>query len=333
MSAIDGGIAYPDRARATGSAARLSVISNTVLVLLKLAVGLATGTVSVVAEAAHSANDLVAAVFAFVAVRKAGEPADESHPFGHGKFESLSGFLEALLIFGAAVGIVWASIHRLLAGGEPERLGLGMGVMLVSAVLNTVISRRLLITARRYDSVALEADGWHLLGDVYTSVAVLVGLILVHVLSAPIVDPIAAMVVGLVLLHSAWRLTRASASQLLDRSLDADITRIIASVVDDHNQHFLETHKLRTRKSGGETHVDLHMVVCRWLPTGEAHDLATHIENEIRTKVPRAHVLIHIEGANGECVRAGATGSCPKSEGLPPSEAPPPCVVNGQDDD
>ena len=158
------------------SVARLSVISNTTLMLLKLAVGLAIGSVSVISEAIHSGMDLLAAIIALFAVKISGKPADQHHPFGHGKVENISGTVEALLIFLAAIWIIYEAIKKLLNPQPLEDVGWGVAVMFVSAMVNIFVSRTLFKVGKETDSVALQADAWHLHTDVYTSAGVMAGL-------------------------------------------------------------------------------------------------------------------------------------------------------------
>jgi cation diffusion facilitator family transporter len=160
--------------RAKESAARLSVASNTALVVGKLAVGLVIGSVSVLSEAIHSGMDLVAAGIAFYSVKQASKPADGDHAYGHGKIENVSGLAEALLIFGAAGWIVYEAVHKLVRPEPMDELWLGVAVMGVSSVVNVLVSRRLFRVARETESIALEADAWHLRTDVYTSAGVMV---------------------------------------------------------------------------------------------------------------------------------------------------------------
>ncbi|HWR68754.1 MAG TPA: cation diffusion facilitator family transporter, partial [Desulfomonilia bacterium] len=159
--------------------ARLSVISNSVLILAKIAVGTLTGSVSIISEAAHSAVDLLASVIAFFSVKNSGKPADRDHPFGHGKIENISGTVEAILIFMAAGWIIFEAMKRFSHPRPVEALGWGVGVMLFSCVVNIVVSRMLFTVGERTDSVALKADAWHLRTDVYTSAGVMVGLLVI----------------------------------------------------------------------------------------------------------------------------------------------------------
>jgi len=151
-------------------AARISILSNSLLVGIKLTVGIFMGSVAVLSEAIHSGLDLLAAIIAFYAVGKSGKPADERHPYGHGKWENVSGVVEALLILAAAIYIIYEAAQRLMGQAEIEHLGLGSVVMAISALVNWFVSRYLFGVARQTRSVALEADAWHLQADVYTSI-------------------------------------------------------------------------------------------------------------------------------------------------------------------
>ncbi len=194
--------------------ARLSVISNTSLVLMKFVVGFAIGSVSIISEAIHSSMDLIAAVIAFFSVRKSAEPPDAAHSFGHGKFEDLSGFIEALLIFVAAILIIYEAVRKLLGYTtvelQPEMIIFGIAVMGISALANWYVSHRLFIVAKESESIALESDAWHLRTDVYTSLGVFAGLILITLTGNPIFDPLFALCVAVVIMKAAYDLTKRS---------------------------------------------------------------------------------------------------------------------------
>src|SRR5512146_55601 len=196
-----------DVAKRKAAVAGLSVASNATLVVAKLAVGRLVGSVSVLSEAIHSAVDLVAAIIALVAVRAAGKPPDDRHAYGHGKIENLSGTVEAILIFGAAVWIVAESVEKLMAKEPVESIGLGVAVMAASAVMNWFVSKMLFKVGKETDSVALQADGWHLRTDVWTSAGVMVGLSLILVgrwllpgTNLLWLDPMAAIAVALLII-------------------------------------------------------------------------------------------------------------------------------------
>ena len=203
--------------------ALLSVISNTALVLMKLVVGIMINSVSVISEAIHSGMDLVAAIIAWFSVRTSSKPADEDHPFGHGKIENVSGTVEALLIFLAAGWIIYEAIKKFIHPEPIETAFWGVGVMLISAITNIIVSQKLFKVGRETDSVALQADAWHLRTDVYTSLGVMVGLALIwfgHWIFPNYdlnwLDPACAIAVALLIIKASYDLTVQSARDLLD---------------------------------------------------------------------------------------------------------------------
>lgn len=281
--------------------AALSIGSNTVLTIGKLAVGLSINSVSVISEAFHSGLDLAAAIIAFAAVRKSSKPADERHNYGHGKVENLSSIIEALMIVAAGVLIIFNALPRLKGGGEIHSLGLGAAVMAVSAAVNILVSRKLLKVARETDSPALAADGWHLLTDVYTSLGVFVGLGAIYLTGYTIIDPIIALVVALLVFKAAYDLIRDSMRSILDFGLPKGEESVILGVLEKYSGEFLEFHKLRTRKSGSDRYVDLHLVVPRDKHIETVHSLCDRIEEDLRRALTGLHVLIHTEPCAGLC--------------------------------
>lgn len=292
------------RSQATTQAAALSVVSNCVLIAGKLAVGIYTGAVSIIAEALHSGLDLAAALMALFSVRKAGQPADDSHPYGHGKFESLSGLLEGLLIFAAAGVIVYIAAHRMLHGHHVEHEGLGVVVMAASALANVFVSAHLFRVAQAHDSVALAADAWHLRTDVYSSLAVLAGMAAIYLGAPAALDPAAAIIVALVILRAAYRLCAEASAQLLDRSLPPTEEQAIVNLIQEHAGQFVSFHKVRTRKAGAERHIDLHLVVAPDVSVAEAHQVGSHLEEEIAGLFPGSSVVTHLEPADSRQAQA-----------------------------
>lgn len=276
-------------------AASLSILSNSFLIAAKLVVGLYTGSVSVLSEAVHSLNDLAAALLAFFAIKKADRPADHHHPFGHGKFESVSGFLEGLLIFLAAGYIAYEALHRLRTGAKIEAAPLGMAVMLVSIVVNLLVSRHLHKVARRTDSLALEADAQHLWGDVYTSAGVLAALAVIHFTGMHMLDPLVALILAAFLGKTAYGVSRKGLDGLLDTRLPEAEELKIKEILHNHSQQALGFHSLRSRKSGSERFVDLALIICRDLKVGEAHEICDHLEEHIKQSLPKTQVVMHVE--------------------------------------
>ncbi|WP_238455541.1 cation diffusion facilitator family transporter [Desulfolucanica intricata] len=281
--------------------ARLSIISNSLLTLGKLGVGVYMQSVSVISEAFHSGLDLLAALIAFISVREAGKPADEIHRYGHGKFENLASILEALLIIGAAVLIIVKAVPKLTGEAEIRSLGLGIIVMGVSALVNFIVSSRLMRVAKKTDSPALAADAWHLRTDVYTSLGVFIGIIVIKLTGITIIDPIIAIVVALFILKAAYDLIKESMGSMLDVSLPAEEEKIIHEVLTHYSDKYLEYHRLRTRKSGSQRHVDLHLVVPKHSPITKSHDLCDQIEEELKNKLFNLELLIHVEPCGENC--------------------------------
>jgi cation diffusion facilitator family transporter len=282
-------------------AAKLSVFSNTTLVLFKLGAGLATGSVGVLSEAIHSTVDLVASAVAFFSVRASEAPADAEHPYGHGKVENLSAVAEALLIFGAAAFILYHAMERALRHAPVERLGLAMGVMLLSAGVNFVVSAHLLRVAQSTDSVALAAEAWHLRVDVFTSVAVLLGLVAVQLTGLGIVDAVVGVAVALLIVRTAVQLTREAGGPLMDRLLPTEEISRLQDIL-EADDRVVGYHKVRARKSGSHRHIDLHLLVDEEMSLRDAHRLAEEVEDRIRDEFGQSgvHIITHVEPATEE---------------------------------
>ncbi len=284
------------------SVATLSVVSNSSLILFKLVIGALTGSVSVLSEAIHSAVDLVAAIIALLAVKASGRPADETHPYGHGKLENVSGVVEALLILGAAGWIIKEAVQKLLHREPLEAVGWGVGIMFVSSVVNVIISERLFAVGRRTDSAALLADAWHLRTDVFTSLGVMVGLAVVMAgdklwpgTDLSWVDPVAAIMVACLILKAAYDLTLSAGRDLLDVRLPAEEEKQITTIVESANPGIKGLHKLRTRKAGHIRYVDVHVQVDPVMTVETAHTLAHQVANRIREAFPETITTVHVE--------------------------------------
>lgn len=281
-------------------AAMVSVISNSCLVAGKLVVGLAIGSVSVISEAIHSGMDLVAAIIALWAVRSSNKPPDKDHPFGHGKFENVSGVVEALLIFVAAIFILFEAGKKIISPGEIENPSWGVLIMGISALVNWFVSRMLYRVARETDSVALEADALHLSTDVWTSVGVFAGLILVWIFGWTILDPLVAIAVALLIIREAWSMTLKAGGGLLDRELPQWEIEQIEAIISSHKPRILGFHRLRSRKAGSERHVDFHLVVDGSMTVGESHDICDVLEREIAKILPGTKTVIHVENPRSQ---------------------------------
>jgi cation diffusion facilitator family transporter len=290
--------------------ARLSVLSNTGLVLMKFVVGFAIGSVSIISEAIHSSMDLIAAVIAFFSVRKSAEPPDADHSFGHGKFEDLSGLIEALLIFVAAILIIYEAVIKLLGHTsvelQPEMIIFGIAVMGISALANWYVSHRLFIVAKESESIALESDAWHLRTDIYTSLGVFAGLILIKLTGNPVFDPLVALCVAVVIMKAAYDLTKRSLTDLSDHSIPETDEQHIRQIICEHSGTYAGFHDLKTRRSGPEIFIEFHLVVPGDISVTRSHDLTDHLETDLNTEYPRASITIHVEPCTeGKCNRCG----------------------------
>ena len=288
------------------NAAGLAIISNSVLMLFKAIVGISIGSISIISEAVHSGIDLAASGIAFFAVRSSSKPADRDHNFGHGKYENISGFAEALLIFAAAGWILWEAAQKIINPGTIEKAGWGVLIMAVSSVVNFFISEHLLKTGKENDSIALIADAMHLRTDVYTSSGVMAGLGLIYISELLnggrgfyIIDPITAIIVAGLIIKAAWDLSREALGGLLDTSLPDEEYNSIRQKITEPAEILGIIH-LHTRKAGDTRFVDAVIKVSGNIPVKQAHDLTDMISAEIKTAYPKTEVMLHIEPCGKE---------------------------------
>jgi len=311
--------------RRKAAVAGLSVASNALLVATKLAAGLIVGSVSVISEAIHSGIDLLAAVIALFAVRASAKPADADHAFGHEKWENVSGTVEALLIFLAAAWIIYEAIGRLMHPGVLESTYLGVGVMLLSAVMNTGVSKALFRVGREARSPALLADAWHLLTDVWTSLGVMGALAAVWLggrwlpaVDLRWLDPVAALCVAALILQAAWRLTVEAGRDLLDTSLPQAETDWIGEYIRGLSPVVCSFHDLRTRKAAYRRFIEFHLELHRKMSVEDSHRITDTIEQTIMQRFPGSHVTVHVEPCPPDCP-CDSIGSPPdKPEEVPP---------------
>lgn len=272
----------------------LSVLSNTLLVIGKLSIGILTGTVSLISEAIHSGVDLLAAAIACLAVRKSCLPPDQDHDYGHGKVENVSAAFESLLIIVAALSILYEAVGKFFHPQVPESLNLAIVIMLASSLINAIVSARLYYVGEKTGSEALKADGMHLRADVWTSAAVMAGIFLMKVTSWAILDPLIACLVALGILRVGYKMCRRSYDDLTDASLSDDEESKIGHII-------METpgvkgyHHLRTRISGSETIMDFHLELDRTLPLSQAHAISDKVESALQKKYGPCDPMIHLD--------------------------------------
>ena len=293
--------------RTKSGAATLSVASNSALIALKIAAGAITGSIAIVTEALHSSIDLIASVIALVSVRKADEPPDPEHPYGHQKVENLAAAIEGILILLGAGVIIYEATRRLVVGAEVESLGVGIAVIAFSAIANVAVSAFLFRRAREHGSPALEGDAEHLRTDALTSMGVIVGLVLVEITGDAAFDPIAALCVAAAIVFAGLRLITRSSRVLVDEAPPPEeLDRIEAAIAAARPPEMVGYHKLRARSAGARRYIDLHVQFRSGTSLERAHSLAHRLRDAIEAEVPASEVLIHVEPE--EAVAAGREG-------------------------
>ncbi len=276
--------------------AALSIISNSGLILLKVIAGSVTGSVAVLTEAVHSSIDLVASIVAFVSVRKADEPADETHRYGHEKIENLAAAIEGILILVGSATIAFEAIRRLVKHNRLHTVGLGIGVVAFSIVINLVVSAVIGRNARATDSPALEGDAAHLRTDAMTSAAVLVTLALVKFTGAQWLDPAVALLVAAGILTTGIRLLNRSSRVLVDQALPPTEVAAIRSAIEAlAPRGVVGYHELRTRRAGSRRYIDLHVQFRSGTSLESAHRTAHELQDLIGSRLKQVDVLIHLE--------------------------------------
>lgn len=282
-------------------AAILAIIWDAILITLKLIIGLSISSIAILSEAANSSIDLLASLMAFFSIRFSSKPADEQHPFGHGKAEYLSGFIESGLIYLTSIFIIYEGIRKFIIGSQVVHVEWGLAIMAFSMTVNIFFTTYLLKIAKRDDSLALEAHARNLRGDILISLGVFTGLIMLKLTGLSIFDPIAAILVAIYYSISAVSLTRKAVRGLLDERLPLDEEQIIKASIIEHSRDLAGFHDVRTRKAGGERYIELHLVMAKHSSLEEVHKMCDHLEEDVKSKLPRSNITIHVEPCQADC--------------------------------
>jgi len=282
-------------------AARLALAVVAGLIAIKVVVAVIGGSISISAQALDSFLDLFAVVVTLFAVRIAAMPADEEHPFGHGKAEGIAAIVQAVLIFSAGGFIIYSAVRRIIAGTTIELTEAGMAVMLVSIIASVFLSRHLLRVSRNTGSIALEASARNIAADVYSAAGVLVALVVIRFTGLSIIDPIVAIAVALYILRTAYAVTRKSVGELVDVRLPEAEQEVVISCIIEHSGQLVGFHRLRSRRAGSQRFIDLHLVMPKDASLEEAHVICDHLEEDIEGKLPDSSVTIHVEPCTIEC--------------------------------
>ncbi|HYG80083.1 MAG TPA: cation diffusion facilitator family transporter [Pyrinomonadaceae bacterium] len=298
METAAGRVTVQSEAAAKTGAARLSMLAAAFLIALKTATGFVTGSISVWASLLDSTMDIFASAINYFAVRAASRPADDDHSYGHGKAESLAGLFQSLVIAASGLFLVYESIRRIISPDPTESEWVGVLTMIVAVLVSVALVVRLRRVARETESPALAADATHYITDIYSNASALLALVIVALTPYQIADPIISLAIAFYILWSAVAVGRESIDVLMDRRLPIQVDEQVAEVVSRYrDQGVLGFHDLRTRRSGSQKFIDLHLEVERDMRLQEAHDVTVRVLRAIEAEIPRARVQIHTDPA------------------------------------
>lgn len=273
----------------------LSIAAALTTIGLKAGAYFITGSVGLLSDALESGVNLIAAVFALIILGIAAQPPDEEHAYGHSKVEYFAGGVEGALIFVAAITIGVTAIDRLAHPQLPEQLGLGLAISVAAAILNLIVARILLRAGRQYRSITLEADARHLMSDVWTTAGVLLGIGAVALTGWEILDPVIALLVAVQILVAGLKLVRESAYGLMDTALPAAELGQIVEILDHYAVNGVRYHALRTRQSGAQRFMSVHVQVPGAWSVQDGHSLLEDIDRDVRAALPPISVFTHLE--------------------------------------
>lgn len=286
----------PSGSSAKTRAATVAITSNSGLIAVKLIAGILTGSVGILSDAVHSLMDLAASIIALASLRKADEPADARHRYGHERLEDLAAGAQAILLLLGAVFVVYEAIRRLVAGGAVESFGVGITVVAVAAAVNIVVSHYLKRTAATTASSALEATAADLRTDAAVSLGVLLGLILIKLTGAHWIDPVVGLIIGTAISTTGVRILNGVSRRLVDETLPADELQQLEHVADSFVGHeVVGYHDLRARHLGSTHQVDLHLQFADGTSLRRAHEISHELQDAMIDRLPGTTVLIHLE--------------------------------------
>lgn len=274
----------------------LSIAAAVITITLKSGAYFVTGSIGLLSDALESIINLVAAVVALWILKIAAQPPDDEHMYGHGKVEYFSSGLEGALIILAAISIGFAAFERLLNPQPLEQLGIGLVISIVATAVNFFVARILLKAGKAKHSIVLEADGHHLMSDVWTTVGVIIGIIAVSLTGWWRLDPIMAILVAVNIIWSGWKLINRSINGLIDVSVSKDVHEKIVKVLDGFiEKNEMDYHALRTRQSGAQKFLSVHILVPGNWSVSRGHDLLEEIEIKLCSEIENLVVFTHLE--------------------------------------
>ena len=293
--------------------AGLSITSNVILSILKIITGILSGSLSIISEAIHSLSDLFASLLTFLSVVKSSKPADEDHPYGHGKYEDMAGFIEGILIILASLFIIFEASKKIILGINMNTENfIGIAVMLIAVILNIIVSSILFKVAKETNSISLYADGEHLRTDVYSSFGVFVGLILIKITGHAILDPIIAILVAVIIFKAGYSISKKAASNLLDHSLPNENIENIKKIIDAYAENVtLKKNSIKARQVGPTKDIDMILQFPESTTICECHKICDEIEKQIQKLYPKCLISIHSEPV---CYKKNCQDYCDKNK-------------------
>lgn len=306
----------PQRTSKKAAAAKIAMTVAFFLAVSKAAVGFYSGSLSILSSAADSILDIAASFFNFLAIKKAEEPADSGHQYGHGKYEAMATFIQSIIIFLSGLLILISAWNKFTKGEHPESSAAGLWVMGISIAATIFLTVYLKRTAKKEKSSALEADAMHYSMDLYTNIGILAALILIRLTGFTFIDSLVAALVAVYIIYSAIKLSLQVSKELLDSGIEKDTYDKLVKILDSFGDYHLDFHKLRTRSSGNEIFVDMHMTLCRKLTFEEVHKITDCIENAVAKAIPGTDVTIHPEPCRHTGDNHSGCGSERIKEGL-----------------
>lgn len=302
-----------------GSKAKAAKVAMTVafgLAVSKASVGFLTGSLSILSSAVDSILDIAASFFNFIAIKKAEEPADTGHQYGHGKYEAMATFIQSIIIFASGLFILLSAWNKFIHNKHPEVSSAGFVVMGISIAATVFLTIYLRYMAKKEKSSVLEADAMHYSIDLYTNIGILAALLIIKLTGWTVIDSIVAAIVAVYIMFSAVKLSLQVSKQLLDSSIEEDAYNKLLKVLDSFGSYHLDFHRLRTRSAGNEIFIDMHLTLCRKLTLDEVHQITDVIENAISKEISGADVTIHPEPCHHTDKEHGECNSSRIREGL-----------------
>lgn len=297
-------------------AAKVAMSVAFCLAVSKAAVGFLTGSLSILSSAVDSILDIAASFFNFIAIKKAEEPADTGHQYGHGKYEAMATFIQSIIIFVSGLFILLSAWDKFIHNKHPEVSSAGFVVMGISIAATIFLTIYLRYVAKKEKSSVLEADAMHYSIDLYTNIGILAALFIIKLTGWTAIDSIVAALVAIYIIFSAIKLSVQVSKQLLDSRIEEEAYNKLLKVLDSFGSYHLDFHRLRTRSAGNEIFIDMHLTLCRKLTLDEVHQITDVIENAISKEISGADITIHPEPCSHTDNDHGKCNSSRIREGL-----------------